>query len=236
MREDLLTSFIERLRDRLDIDRGNAVAIAFSQVTELMAYLRVIADDYELANEQVMGYIEARRQSFTEGTHQLTAGEIEQMEQHREASRLLHLRIDTFYVFAKILLDKIGPLLEALFGQGVAASLERHSKLIRNLDDYAGQRGLTPVPEDLTSRMNGMDVIVEYRDNWITHDSSPRTVKGTTYDLRSRQATTARSRIYPRAGETVAPQPTSPRALLPEIEAYVEAVFDYIEANESAIQ
>jgi hypothetical protein len=234
--EDHLIAFLDRVRDRVDTDRGNALAIALSQVSELLVYLWISAEDYELANEQVMVYIELRRKGFTEGTHQLTPDEIQDMARHREATQTLHLRFDTFYVFAKILLDQIGPLLEAHFGQGRAVSLERHSKLLRNVDEYAQQRGLTPVPPKLTERMNDLsERAIEYRDRWITHDASPRTVKGTLYDTRSREARPAPGRLNPREGET-GPQPLSPRVLLPEIEAYVVSVVDYIEENVSAIR
>jgi hypothetical protein len=153
-------------------------------VTELLNYLRIIAHDYEIANEAFMAHVDWQREKFNSGTREMTADEIEEKFKRRQASQTLHLRIDTFYVFAKILLDQVGPLIEACFGQGRATSLERHSKLTRNLEEYAQQRGLTSVPQELTQQMNDLGDVVEYRDIWITHDASPRTVKSTIYDPR----------------------------------------------------
>ena len=235
--EDRLTSFVEGVRDSVDTDRGNILGMAVNQVSEVLAYLRITARDYEIANEEFMTYVDWRRQQFTEGTRELTQDEIRRLDEGRETSLTLHLRIETFYIFAKIVLDKIGPLFEALFGQGRAASLERHSKLVRNLDEYVSQHGLTPVPPDLSNKMEGLgERVAEYRDKWITHDASPRTMKGTMFELEKREATIAPGRLYPRKGEVAEPQPLSPRTLLPEIDAYVIAVVDYLDENVSAVR
>jgi len=92
---------------------------------------------------------------------------------------VLHLRIETFYVFAKILLDNTGQAIEQFHGQGRAASLERHSKVKKNLEFYAEQKQLE-LPPDLLRLVAEVDEeIVRYRDRFVTHEGSPRTIHGT---------------------------------------------------------
>ena len=57
------------------------------------------------------------------------------------AHTIIHLEIETFYLFAKILLDHWSRFLAAWFGDVPVASLDSHSKL-ENVDAFTDGHGL----------------------------------------------------------------------------------------------
>ena len=59
------------------------------------------------------------------------------ISRHSEVIALIHLDIETFYLFAKILLDRIATGIEVWFGAARSMSVSSHSKLTRNCERYA---------------------------------------------------------------------------------------------------
>lgn len=115
-------------------------------ISRLAGFLAITLREYEEAAESFKQ--NATRQDELaaeagEGEHTLTPEEVTLYEQGTRLALVLHLKIETFYVFAKILLDKTGQTIEHYHGQGQAASLERHSKLLANLETYAEQKRLS---------------------------------------------------------------------------------------------
>src|SRR5689334_1122524 len=51
-------------------------------------------------------------------------------------SRRVHLEIESFYVFAKILLDRFAQLIQLFFGPARDLSLSSHHKLSNNIEQF----------------------------------------------------------------------------------------------------
>lgn len=199
-------------------------------ISRLAGFLAITLREYEEAAESFKQ--NATRQDELaaeagEGEHTLTPEEVTLYEQGTRLALVLHLKIETFYVFAKILLDKTGQTIEHYHGQGQAASLERHSKLLANLETYAEQKRLK-LPDELLRLASEADTrIVQYRDRFVTHEQSPRTIRGTTWSKSSSPSIHV-GRVLPRDTDPEAVRSASPRELMALIDEYVGVVLDWL--------
>lgn len=103
-----------------------------------------------------------------------------ELVEHQRQLDLAHLDIESYYLFSKILLDWVARWVEYHYGQGQKASLDSHDQLTKNIEMYAAQRGLTPVPDALLTAMRTLKKdIADYRDYQIAHPKNFRAVQGT---------------------------------------------------------
>jgi hypothetical protein len=109
---------------------------------------------------------------------------------------LLHLEIESFYLFAKILLDKIAHALEFYFGLGRKKSLDSHDGLVKNFAQYAEVKCLTLPSDFMTIAARLKTDVSDYRDYEIAHEKSPRRMSGTVFDAEGRMRIVATS-LYP---------------------------------------
>lgn len=147
------------------------------------------------------------------------------------ASLKVYLRIETFYVFAKILLDRVAGFIPYYFGPARGIGLSKHSQLEDALPGFAEQKGLTLSPS-LIERVNEVaGRVSDYRDTQITHGHSPRTMRGTAYYLNTGEAMIYTRRLYPRDRSESGRRSETPRTLLPLIESYVEEIVAFLDSN-----
>lgn len=126
---------------------------------------------------------------------------IELPEKRECVSDELHLDIESFYIFAKIFLDKIARFIEHYFGAQVRhRPLDSHDDLVRNLEIYAESKGLTLPIGLMTTAARLKTKIADHRDYHISHEKSPRTVHG--IQITSEGLTKlVLVRIYPKGSE-----------------------------------
>jgi hypothetical protein len=78
----------------------------------------------------------------------------------------IRLEIETFYLFAKILLDRITYCIQFCFGEAQGISLRSHHKLVSTLDLYAKAKRMT-LPTGLQELVSGLqEKIVVYPESW----------------------------------------------------------------------
>jgi hypothetical protein len=180
-----ITDFASVERERFD-ERTYFVRIgALTQVGSLLEFLAISVEDYALARDAFLADVEERRDEMRRhgpGVRRLTDEEVARMDERRRRITVLHFRIETFYVFGKILLDKVAQAIEHYFGQARNTSLARHSRVRRNLEEFARQKGLLAPPARFLEMLDELDRrVVEYRDRYVTHEDSPRTMKATSF-------------------------------------------------------
>jgi hypothetical protein len=134
-------------RERFADEDNNKFAMSFSQISRYSAFLDVILKRYEDASRQLFQNTKALQETLLPGQNPVSSS---QMALHEEGVRLtilVHLEIESFYLFAKILLDKVARSLEFYFGQEREKSLDSHDDLVKNFESYAGAKSLT-LPAD----------------------------------------------------------------------------------------
>jgi hypothetical protein len=221
--------------------RERAILVVYgNQLRELLGFLEVTAVEYDNANRAWFDSFERYNDSVEAAIEAAGGGEAEETDEQASlrnlvanAGLVLYLRIETFYLFAKILLDKLARLIPHYFGAATGVRLRAHSSLVNGaLPKFAEQKGLTVVPSSLTTLIDELGQrISDYRDRSITHAYSPRTLRGVAFKLDTGEAAIMSSKLYPLGESETATQSETPRTLLPLIEKYVIELLDYLESN-----
>jgi len=151
------------------------------------------------------------------------------MEESSLLMTLVHLEIESFYLFAKIFLDNVTRFLYVYFGQVEGVSLKSHHNLAVHHKRYCEVKSLV-VPQGLSeSIMLLKERICDYRDEEITHEMSLRTIKGTAWGA-SRDARIVGGTLYPREGDRRATSEELPQ-LMDAINLYIRQVIMLVQSN-----
>jgi hypothetical protein len=204
-------------------DRAELRSLGLGQIADLLSYLHICLEDHDEANNRLLALID----SLPSGKEQTNLAD------RRRLVTTLHLRIETFYVFSKILLDKTAQAIEHYFGPGRKASLERHSKLRKNLAAFISQKGLSDPPPSLIEKMAEVEArISDYRDHFVTHEQSPRSMKATKFDRAMGETAIVPTRLYSSTVDVLSTSASEPPQMLMRlIESYIIELIDYLSLN-----
>ena len=191
-----LSEFIGSERERFTNVDNNKFAMSVSQISRYSAFLDVILKRYEEISRQLFENTKATQAAVLPGTHPVTGQLMTLYEEGLRLNLVLHLEIESYYLFAKIMLDKIVHALEFYFGQGRSISLDSHDNLVKYFEAYAEQKGLA-LPSEFMAMLKTLKTdISDYRDYEIAHEKSPRRMSGTMFDAEGNMKMTAMS-LYP---------------------------------------
>ncbi|MCE7980781.1 MAG: hypothetical protein DYG89_06280 [Caldilinea sp. CFX5] len=121
-----------------------------------------------------------------------------EMNKHsQECGQQLTLLIESFYLFAKLTLDKIALFIQLYFGQAKGLSLISHTQLYKNFGRYIQLKDLKE--GELFLDLAGFfdRIITQYRDKQIIHLQNLRVSKGIVHDW-SRSLNNARLITIPK--------------------------------------
>jgi hypothetical protein len=139
-----------RVGETFQAEQGELLSMSLRGLIRLLDFLEITAWEYARANDAAVerGH---RHAAAPLGARKLTPEEQAQWQADYVYSVVLQLRIETFYVFADILLDRIANVFVWLFGQSAARSarLSKHDHMKKKIVAYAADKQLSPVPETL---------------------------------------------------------------------------------------
>ena len=209
--------------------QNNTFALSMAHVGRYGSFLALIVDRYEAASKAFIADAEA----FVAGAKADSENTDELLEQSRQLTDALHLEIESFYLFAKILLDHIAHAIYYYFGPARGIRQFRHSVLVKKLAAYAAAKNLV-IPDGFLARASALQTCVsDYRDDNVTHDNSSRTIYVTMYDSTGRKARLAPSRLLPVEQGDEQRQSDSPSELLATLNEYIESFVCLLETNRS---
>jgi hypothetical protein len=192
-----LFDFISSERESLETRDGNLFGLSFGEVLRYRRYLDLILTRYINAGREFMENTRLIQSTTLPGTHAMTRELLELHEQGARLSDELHLQVESFYLFSKIMLDKLALAVEFYFGQAKGSSLASHHKLQVHLSGFAAQKNLT-VPASFSQAVTKcQNRVSEYRDHGITHEKSPRTIRATMFSLDGSAIRMSLNRLYP---------------------------------------
>lgn len=207
--------------------QNNTFALSMAHVGRYESFLALIVDRYEAANKAFLADAEA----FVAATKAGSEYGDERLEQSRRLTDELHLEIESFCLFAKILLDHIAHAICYYFGPARGIPQFRHSVLVKKLNAYAATKNLV-IPDGFLAQASALQARVsDYRDDNVTHDNSSRTIYVTMYDSIGRKAAIAPSRLRPVEREDQDSRSDSPDELLATIDKYIESFVHLLETN-----
>ncbi|HUK37145.1 MAG TPA: hypothetical protein VLV86_24685 [Vicinamibacterales bacterium] len=151
---------------------------------------------------------------------------------NRELSTKVRLEIESFYLFAKMLLDEIARLIEFFFGPGQGLSLASHDSLTKYLAAYSQAKHLDEPDRVVDAAIVLKADIADFRDYQISHHQNPRTTRVIMPDASGARMMLVP--IYPTERELQQQQKESKHlaGLLQRVDAYLIATVDFIEHNQ----
>ena len=226
---DKLYAFVNVERSRFDDMQSNTFALSMAHVGRYWSFLALIADRYEAVSTAVIADSEA----FVAAAEAGREYPDELVEKARQLTDALHLEIESFYLFAKILLDHIAHAIFYYFGPARGIRQFRHSVLVKKLKAYAAVKNLV-IPDGFLAQARALQTRVSnYRDHNVTHDNSPRTIYVTMWDSVEKTTRLAPSRLQPVEYGDEDRRSSSPGELLAIIGEYIEGLVCLLEANRS---
>ena len=222
---------IRRIRDfadaeanRFEENQGSKIRMSAGQVARYREFIQVIFERFCKLHGQWVAHCKTAQDNFTPGTRSPTSLDIEDYHTGYALTVHLHLETETFYLFAKILLDRSAHFLEFYFGQARGLPLDSHDKLAKHLDRYATQKELD-VSTELRSLIHASKArISDYRDYHISHDKSPYTMRGTLLTGDGKMVMSVHKRQQQIDSEDV-------RDLVAFIDEYLEAILSFVAMN-----
>lgn len=227
------SEFIGCERGRYLDDDNNRVAFSLSQIARYLEFLQIIKSRYDDVAQQAVALTLARIENAKQhpGERPMNAADVRELESHRQLQVLLHLEITSFFLFAKILLDKIAQAIEDFFGQVRSASLQSHDKLCKNILVFAQGKGLT-IPDGLSDLVAALrQEIADYRDKEITHFRNPRAVHATSFSSAG-DAHVSTVFLYPKSTDNQSNSPDI-AGVHQRLDTYVDYIIALIATNRS---
>jgi hypothetical protein len=225
----ILSEFI--WKERFQYADVNKLAANLGQASDYCQYLLIILDrygkesrDYISISEKIAGSM----RSSGEPTR-LSVEQAKLLEESSQLKTLVHLEIESFYLFAKIFLDMIARFLYMYFGQADKIKLKSHNDLADIYYEYFKVKQLT-VPKKLPESIKSLkEIVCEYRDKEISHELSLRKIKSTAWGA-SKAPIITNGIFYPRPGDTFAKTEELPK-LMEDVNKYVQLIIELVESN-----
>lgn len=209
----------------------NVFAYNLGPALRYYGFLPIILGRYEEANKGVVAIHEEERKltPTKAGITRVTPEQGRLMDESSRLTTLVHLEIESFYMFAKVFLDNVARFLYVYFGQERTVRLKSHNDLAKHLEKYLEAKDLV-IPEGLPESVTFLkESICDYRDKEISHELSLRRIRATGW-IGSGGARIVGGRINPRKGDTTATSAELP-LLMEAINAYIRQVITLIESN-----
>lgn len=229
---DLISNFIRTERDRFSDKRNHSFAFGFGQIRRYYDFLQIILRYYDSASKAFMENTKLMQEFAKNGGKGWTEEQRKELDRGYELSSELHLHIESFYIFAKILLDKIAQAIYFYFGNS-KTMFQSHHDMIGRIQPYVSERGLSPIPESLFNQMNQLkEQVSDFRDDVITHQYSPRAMKATMFNYTTGETWMMNHRIEPKEGEGQR-EGIPLTQLTKQINGYILEVINYLSSNKN---
>ncbi len=213
---------------RFEIKHNNMFMFSFVEVIRYYKFLEIILDRHKPLAASYLGTLNKFTEStkkMGEGNQQFTFNQIKLNDNLSRLGPLVQLEVESFYLFSKMLLDKIARAIEFYFGQAEKLSLDSHDDFTKKIQRYSNIKGLILHEGLLNLAQELKEDISDFRDSQIAHHKSPRTARGTTGDGRMLLV-----QIYPTDKDEQ--KETKPLDdLMVKIDMFIELVVQFVENN-----
>ena len=234
--EQYILDFIKSERIRFNIYDNNQFGNSFSTVARYYKFLKIIIFEYQkLVSEYSKAFFDLQKTiNKNPGPHSLTNKQIELYSTMNDLGTKVQLKIETYYQFAKIILDKIAFALELYFGPRISKSISHH-KMVENyensgqlkIEKYCQDKELKIDKKLLDKMVSLQKDISDFRDDYITHYNCPRIWRGT--DIEGKMVL---GKMCPKnEDEKIMKISKNLDELKKEIDQYIEGIIDFIDKN-----
>lgn len=226
---NILFEFV--MAERFEYADVNVFSHNLGQALRYYDFLLIILGRYEEANEKIVLLREEERKllSTQTGIRRVMPREVRRLEESSRLTTLLHLEVESFYLFAKVLLDNIARFLNVYFGEERGIRIKSHNDLAKRHEKYFEAKGLV-IPRGISESIIFLkEGICDYRDKVISHEKPLGGMKATMWGA-SGNARIVGGRVFPQAGERKTVTMELPQ-LMEDINSYLQKVIVLIESN-----
>lgn len=230
-----ISKFIGLERDRYAGIDDNRFAFSLAQPARYLGFIETIMGRYAESSYEFMTSIRSLQSSVSKGSRELTANDIKQLEANAKLAQLVHLEIESFYLFAKILLNKLALFVQDYFGKVQGCPLTSHDGLSKKIHQYVQDTELR-LPDGFIERCVWLkEHISDFRDKQISHLKNPRSMYVTMFNLNNPNARIGITNLYPNDRELQRSQIESEELpiLLIELYAYIDQICELVTTNRS---
>lgn len=230
-----LNEFISNHRNKFETRDNNKFAFSFSSITRYYQFLQIILERYTQASSKFVQNTQQLTKSFKESENgPISQEQSDLLEDGRIFYAYLHLEIESFYLFAKILLDRVARSIELYFGATRGVALDSHDDLAKRIEKYCSEKKIN-LPKNFLAKINELKKeISDFRDYEIAHEKSPRTIRGTSFNMDGKTRLSINV-IYPTEKELENKNHQRESAFIDDlwvkIDEYLNSLVDFIETN-----
>jgi hypothetical protein len=229
-----LEDFIWSHRSRFEIRQDNIFAMSWGKITRRLTFLGLIEERYKALSRAYVENSKASQQLIEPGENRVSHELSAMFEEAQRLSIELHLQIESYYLFAKIILDDITRALEYYFGPARNLALDSHDNFCARLQKYASAKNLVVDPDLHDAALDLKRCISDIRDYQISHEKSPRTATGFSYGGSSSGVRLTISRFFPKESEQGHHVQTEDLSKLGQsLGLYINLVIAFIENNQT---
>jgi hypothetical protein len=238
MFEERLSQFVQERLRHPDTRVVNLLNGSLGAWQRYFSFLRIIRERYLRATVPYVEGVQAHMQGLqspASGDGQptvrsLTADEILEAQGLGVMAAAIHLDIESFFVFANILLDRVASTCRYYFWKRADWN---HRQLTERFTKICEQREFSLPDSELLlipSKLHAM--IVSYRNARVEHVEDPRLLFGTMWGL-DKKARIAPTLLYPAIGEAETAQtpPGDIDEIMRVLELYLCSMLDFFDAN-----
>jgi hypothetical protein len=229
-RQTPIKAFRDKERWQYSATDQNMFAVAIGQINRYYEFLMIVKARYDSETKSFIQLNPFPGEGVREGVRQVTTDEIDRMIQSSALQANIQLDIESFYVFAKVTLDKIAQFCEIYFGNQRGCTFKSHDNLVRYFSRYIEAKELSFPTGFLELSEKLKDLVSEFRDKHIAHHKNPRRMVGISW---SADGDIKLMPTYVNPKQNDKPQmASSPLSQLLElVDAYLEMLFSAIEKN-----
>jgi len=164
-----IIEFIEWVEPKVAIDVRNELAASTGHWEQYLDYLGIILERSRVANAAYRREVVDRIGSMVGADRQSLRSDAQAFLQDRhKRTTETHLEIESFYIFAKILLDRAADTFAFYFGISLRKRGSTHSQLYTKLQGFCAGRDING--RELQARLGDLaDRIVSFRTDAIEH-------------------------------------------------------------------
>jgi hypothetical protein len=201
--------------------------------TRYYTFLEIILRRYQEASEAFCDSAERGRNARLNdpvGSGELDADRLRAFEHEKQLALAVHLETESFYLFAKILLDQAAGTCGFYFSDRPKWS---HKQLTDAFPNVCSKRSLNMTPKCLYQMMIDLEKeVIEFRNERVQHATDPRMRHGTVWAGKGARMLT--HLVFPsNHEEALAHQKTSGNLvdIFGQIDEYLSAMLDFFAAN-----
>ncbi len=232
---DRISGFMQARDHRQDTQTWNLLNTTLGGWLRYRTFLGVIRDRYVEVSEAHTRAWQLLRESMAQHStvgesRSLTQDEQKEYDRIAQHSVRVHLKIESFYIFAKILLDRIASTFGFYFFRDPKW---RHARLMKDFERVAAREKLTGQSDVILKAARHLrDGIGNYRNKRIVHVEEPRLALGTSWSPTSRVKIVP-ILLYPEPGEAEKAQHSTADLdeLLALLDSYMTGMLDFFDAN-----